>query len=426
MTVKSKKLKSRTRILLENSLASLLTRASNILVTLLLVPLSISALGIENYGVVAMILAFSIFFTFTDFGLGSAIVKTIAEVGENKENFVNAVKIISNAWFFLFFISILIILLSIILYNLNIINYIFMAVTILVAINMPFSLYMRILFAMQKNLQSGLWQTSGKILSLLVIYLYYLFGYIDLNNYIYIFFGVPLLLNVIGTLLFFNKCDYYLPQKKFINLKETATVIKTGFLFLILQVIPYIETGIDTIFLSLKYDLEFIGKYDIFSKLFLYIPALISVAAFPLWPAISKAIVEGDLKWVLILKARVYQFFSFLSLISTIFLAFFSENIVLLWTKKEFSIDTSIVLTLAIVCFLYSMSLMQAMFLNGLGLIKEQVKFYSYYIVIMILLKIIVIMNFGVFWMLNFLILAMGIRWFYMEKIISMSIIEKS
>lgn len=426
MTSKSKKIKSRTRVLLENSLASLLTRASNILVTLLLVPLSISALGIENYGMVAMVLAFSIFFTFADFGLGSAIVKTIAEVGENKENIVNAVKIISNAWFFLFFISILIILLSIIFYNLNIINYIFMVVTILVAINMPFSLYVRILFAMQKNLQSGLWQTSGKILSLVIIYLYYILGYIDLNNYIYIFFGVPLFLNVIGTILVFNKYDFYFPRKKFISIKETATVIKTGFLFLILQVVPYIETGIDTLFLNLKYDLEFIGKYDIFSKLFLYIPALISVAAFPLWPAISKAIVEGDLKWVLILKARVYRFCSIISLMFTIVLVFFSKNIVFLWTKKQFLIDTNVVLSLAIVCFLYSMSLMQGMFLNGLGLIKEQVKFYLYYIVIMILLKIIVVINFGVFWMLIFLILSMSVRWYYMEKIISISIIEKN
>ena len=110
----------------------------------------------------------------------------------------------------------------------------------------------------------------------------------------------------------------------------------------------------------------------------------------------------------------------------TIVLVFFSKNIVFLWTKKQFLIDTNVVLSLAIVCFLYSMSLMQGMFLNGLGLIKEQVKFYLYYIVIMILLKIIVVINFGVFWMLIFLILSMSVRWYYMEKIISISIIEKN
>ena len=88
------------------------------------------------------------------------------------------------------------------------------------------------------------------------------------------------------------------PKIKYLDIKEMVNVIKLGIFFVILQMVPYIETGIDNIILNMKYSLKFVGHYDVYMKLLLYIPALISVLVSPLWPAVLKAKSENDFLWM--------------------------------------------------------------------------------------------------------------------------------
>lgn len=416
--------KSRTRILVENSLASLLTRASNILVTLLLVPLSIKILGIEDYALVAIVISFSIFFTFSDLGLGSAIVKVVTVLKvEDKKTVREAITTITNAWFFLWFITFLISGVSILYYKLGgFDNYSFFLGVILIILNIPFSIYTRILFAMQKNLQSGLWQTGGKLLALIVIYISTFFLKISLNDFLLIFLGMPLFVNIMGTIFIFKKNKILTPKIKYLDIKEMVNVIKLGIFFVILQMVPYIETGIDNIILNMKYSLKFVGHYDVYMKLLLYIPALISVLVSPLWPAVLKAKSENDFNWIIRLKRKSYVLIFLLSSLVMGLMLIFSEKLILIWIGENFKIDLSALLLMGGVAFLYSLSLIQAMFLNGLGLIKEQVTFYLFYISIIIIFKLILITYFGIIPMLYFLIAIMFLRLIYMERVVCLSL----
>lgn len=410
---KSNSKKSRTRVLIENALASLLTRASNLLATLILVPISIYALGVDGYGVVAAAISFSIFFNYSDLGLGAAVVKSVSCISDDKSK-LEAQKVISNAWFFLLFVGILVSFIIFIVDSFFITNEVYsgaLLACIFVAIGLPFGLYSRILFALQKNLEAGLWQTGSKFLSILVIWLLSLFYKINVVFYLVIFFGVPLLVNIIASFIIFSKrYKFIAPKYSLLNLVKVRSVIYTGVFFTILQIVPYIESGIDSLFLSFKYESNFIAAYDIYFKLFLYIPALVSIGAFPLWPAISRALAENDLEWVSSLKLKSYGIFISISVLTSMLFYFFSEFIVYHWAKHQIIFDKEIVLCMAIFSVGSSLALIQSMFLNGFGLIRQQALFYLKYLFFLLLIKISSLYFLNAIYMILFLAILVWIK----------------
>lgn len=405
--------KSRTRVLIENALASLLTRASNLIATLILVPISIYALGVDGYGVVAAAISFSIFFNYSDLGLGAAVVKSVSCI-KDSESELEAQTVISNAWFFLMFIGILI---SCIIF---IADYFFvnsemysgaLLACIFVAMGLPFGLYSRVLFSLQKNLEAGVWQTGSKFLSILVIWLLSFYYKIDVIFYLVIFFGVPLLVNIIASFIIFSKrYSFIAPKYSLLNLIKLKNVIYTGIFFTILQIVPYIESGVDSLFLSFKYESNFIAAYDIYFKLFLYIPALVSIGAFPLWPAISKALAENDLKWVSTLKIKSYLIFISISVLTAIIFYLFSESIVYHWAKHNISFDKEMILCMAIFSIGSSLALIQSMFLNGFGLIRQQALFCLKYLFCFLIIKIASLYFLNAHYMILFLAILVWVK----------------
>ncbi|HBK84125.1 MAG TPA: hypothetical protein DDZ41_11130 [Flavobacterium sp.] len=330
-----------------------------------------------------------------DLGLGATLVNIVSRFSKNS---VTAEKKhicdnIVSVFFLLCTISIFLILI------LSFLKFLFIEdgyisivwACLLVAFGIPLSLYQRILFGLQRSHLSNAWSTGGKLISLALIWLASKHLVSNPIGFLIILLGTPALINIIGSLHTIHtiKVDF---EIKISNSRPDKVLIKknlrTGLSYFVLQLVPFIEQGMDVAILSIYASSVEIATLDIHSKLFMYIPALVSVAAFPLWPAISKAYHEKDNVWA----NNIIRFAYFGTITVTIVLSslFFinSEIIVTSWVKKELIISESVKLALSIFAVMSSISLIQSILLNAKNLVAFQAKFYITYIVILIIIKI--------------------------------------
>ena len=381
----------RTKKLIFNVVGGLLSRIVNLGSTLVIVPLAIKSLGQHEYGIFAIILAASVVFNYSDFGLGLSVVSKIAAI-KDEESLKEAHYAISNVWYFLLRLSLIILIFGVLIIAVIATTVTgaqefaweaWLALIFCISIGLAPGLTQRIFFGLQRNLEANLWNTAGRMSSVFGVYLAYYFN-ASIVWFIVSMIGLPAIVGWLSTISLWKWTSHLKPNKSKFSWSGLSSYMSHGFQFLFLQTGVFFETGMDNILVGFVQGAEYVTNYDLLTRLFIYVPALISMLAFPLWPAISQAKASGDHEWVQrIFKISFISIF-LTSLISSSIFLYFHASIINLWVGVFYKPNYGLALALASFAVLTSLGILQAMLMSGLGLISVQVRILAVFLLVLI------------------------------------------
>lgn len=396
--------------LLKNVFGSAAARFVNLFTTLLLVPLTVNALSPTEYAFLSMAISLSILSSYSDLGMGMAIVNTLAgESDEAKPK--RSQRAISVVWFTLIFISGL---------GLAVLSFIWIGMErfvsadnfkqyqallfsgSMVLFGLPSGLIQRILFARHRATEANAWRTGGRLLSLAFVWSIVQSDMASLPSLIFGVIGVPAVVGWLAVLFVFTRRSmrFLKPKCSLYDRRLIKPYLFSGLSFLCLQMVPYMETGIDSLLVGSVIGTQQVPALDVFLRLFTYVPALVSIALFPLWPAIAHAKAAGDIAWILKIRRSAIVLVSFMATIISFILFVYGQDFIFWWTGKHMHLPQSVIFCYGIFSVLTCVGLVQSMILNGIGVIRKQVRLYVVYLFVLFLLKFILLINFGLLGML--------------------------
>jgi O-antigen/teichoic acid export membrane protein len=186
--------------------------------------------------------------------------------------------------------------------------------------------------------------------------------------------GVPLIATVLnGVVLFKYRRPWLWPRMKAVSLPVAQRVLKTGVLFLVLQIAAALGYQSDTLVISHFLGAGYVPQYSIPMKLFTIIPILLSFVLSPLWPAYGEAIERHDIDWIRKTFARSIKLALTVNVMPAILLVIFAPFIIKFWVGPEVSPPFILLLGLGVWAILNSLGGPIAMLLNGANAIAIQV-----------------------------------------------------
>lgn len=397
---------TRSRVVFQNILMTFLGRVVNVVSTLLSVPLAIRALGQEQYGLFAAILSITSFFAYADFGLAYALVTELTQA-EARGDHLAARRAVTQVWFFLIGCAIVVAILGAAAVSFGLVDHFFPSAPrgsvkdawiVLIAasaLGIPLAISQRIFFALQMGATAQAWATTGRLGGLVGAFLAACF-WPTIAAFVA---AVTLLPNLIAgasvVYLFFRLRPDLRPSLAGPSTEKLHDRVLTGLNFTILHLLNFAEVGVDTILIAQFFSPQTVAQFDLLTRLFGYVCAIIGLGLWPLWPAISSAVAQGDLKWIRTVRTKGLALVCVLSFgLAGLFL--FSSNLLIsLWTGVQLTLPDTTTLSISLVFFVtFSciMSFMQ-MFMNAFNFISRQSAFALVVIIVIIPTKWILLKN---------------------------------
>ena len=321
------------------SITSLIEKCIAGLAPLILVPLYVKYLTIEEYGIWLMILSITSFLYLTNFGIAQVVTNAVAkDISADRVDYYN--KVASSGFFLLLKITSIVLVILILLYLL--IDNVFsemsesmripLAITILsILITFPFQVYRNVLRGL--NL-IHLEQISLIIFGNLIRYIGIIFSLLSGFKLVALalIFSITSFLPSFGAGVFLKKIiPKFSISRQYIDLEYTKSMIKPGSHFFILMVSSSFLFGINTLVIGSVMGPSFVPPYAIPMQIMVLIMSTIGLASTNKMP-----IITGLFKAKEFYKLRgLYNdliFFSFLiAFIAIINLIFFGETIIVIW-----------------------------------------------------------------------------------------------
>jgi O-antigen/teichoic acid export membrane protein len=375
---------SRSKALGRNVILSTILQGLSILLSFSVLPVSLNFVKVEHYGVWLSISSILMWFGYFDLGLGTGLKNKIGEAIA-KEDRALAKAYSSTAYAVILIImgtlAVAFYLASdfinwIKIFNLNesyttlirqtisIVFYMFLARFVLQLVNM-------ILDALQLLFVVKLANVATQLIILLSI--------IILTNYtqgsillLGIVFSIsPVLVYLVGSMVFFNKYSHLAPSLKHINFGFAKVLYGLGLKFFLIQVSMLILFQTSSILIINLLGAEEVVQYNVAYNLFAMITVGFTTIAAPFWSAYTNAWTQKDVPWIKKTNKQLVKLWLAIILIAFPVLLL-SDWIYLIWLKKDLNIPFTLSLLLYIYNCIYSFAAIYNMFINGTGKIQLQ------------------------------------------------------
>ncbi|MEP7040732.1 MAG: oligosaccharide flippase family protein [Chloroflexota bacterium] len=368
------------------AIASAAARIVSLATVLLTVPITLSYLGAERYGVVVTITALTAMLVFADFGLGNGLMNLVAAAKGRDDQ--RAVRVsVSSAFFMLTGVAAVLAIPSYMLYRfvpwtsfMNVgpehADEVSTAVAIFLAsvlVNLPLGIVHRVQLALQEGFVNSLWNAIGSIASIAgVLLAVQLRG--DLSWIVLALVGGPVVANSLNWLwLFLVRHRDFRPRWSAATVSDGRRLARIGALFFVLQLSVAFAYQSDVVVATRVIGPQAATDYSVTFRLFMIVPTIVNMVLLPLWPAYSEALARGDGRWVLrtlrlsVLTALVASGFSSLVLIA------FGSTILNLWVGSRVVASVPLLLGMGAWAVLSNVSTAVAMLLNGASVMRLQV-----------------------------------------------------
>lgn len=366
--------------------ANVFSRGMAMLVMVLSVSLTIPYLGAERFGVWMTIASFAGMLSFLDLGVGNALTNRVSYIETNKDN-ESLQNTISGGIGFLLIIGLL--AGTILYFFTDIIPWerlikldneptykeIQEAVkifSIIFGISLVTSGVQKIFAGLQISYIAHIVSLLGSIVTIPCLYIatQQIF---NVSELLIVTFGIQQTINLLLI--------YILKQKKLIRIKniklntgdEYKILIKTGGLFLVLQIGTMVCWGLDSFIISSTLGAASVATYSVVQRLFQFVSQPLSMINAPFWAAYANANYIGDKQFIRkSLKKSLISTF----IISTIlgFILLCSANMIIKhWTNENINPTIMLLVVFFSWTVIETVGNAFAMFLNGCGIVKEQV-----------------------------------------------------
>lgn len=304
--------KERYRRIVLNTLAGLTGRGVSILVNLLTVPLALTYLGKEQYGLFAAITSLLTWVTLFDFGIVNGLVNSISEA-YGKNDRAAAASYVSTAFFLLIAIVILIALVFILTvpvvpwdtvfavrdaFDDTLVRWSVIAAVVAVLIRMPLSVVPQIYKGYQKTYVASAFLIIGSLTTLGSLWLAIRFGA-----------TLPVLIFVLGVassvalslnLLYTTKVEmpWLRLRLSLFSRQAIRRLLNTSAPLFLFQIGALLVNQTQLIILAHEADLTTVTDYSILMRLYTALGSLLTMATSPFAPSFREAFVRGDHAWV--------------------------------------------------------------------------------------------------------------------------------
>lgn len=369
------------------AIAGMLSKVIAILTTLVTIPLTLNYLGAERYGVWMSISATVTMLSFADLGIGNGLLTSIAKAHGDEDKHL-AARYVSSAFFFLMLMAaglfgIFAVMSPFVawgtVFNVHdptVVRSLAPTVTVVVAmfvLNMPLCTVQRTQAGYQEGFQSSLWQCVGSVGTMLAVYLA-TWQKASLPVLVLCLMGAPLLVLLANWISFFAvQHRWLLPHTKHWDKQIALTLMRTGFLFFVLQISMSLAFASDNVVAAHTLGQDAVTQLAVTARLFSMISLPLAMILQPLWPAYGEAVARGDLDWVKRTLRRSLRLALGVTVLPGLFLALFGNHVLHLWVGSQVVAPQSLLWALGIWTVINGLAAAFSMFLNGIGEVRLQV-----------------------------------------------------
>jgi O-antigen/teichoic acid export membrane protein len=399
----------RNRRIIITGISGLLVKFVSLGINLISVPLTLSYLGAEQYGIWMSITSILIFMNFADLGLGNGLLNEIANSKANKSE-IQAKKAVSSTFFILALISVfLLIIFCIFSYFIdwnvffkikntilnNEVHQTLIVVFVIFLFNLPLGIIQRIQEGYQEGYKYQFFLIIGSLLSFLGILISVNFK-LSLPWLVLLFSSGQLLATLFnGYLLFYKNKKYLIPRYKNFDILVGKKIIRRGIVFFILGLFTLIGNSSDNLVIAKLLGFSSIASYEVVKKMFLF-STLSQLLIQPLWPAFAEAIASGDLKWAknTLNKALLSTMLS--CAIFTLPLLLFGKTIIHAWVGDKVRVDFMLLLGYYLFGIFSNYGGVMSTLLNSGPLLNKQIPIIIFSSITSVLFKFLLIPTMGV------------------------------
>ena len=391
----------RHRLIALSAAAAALSKVLGVASALLSIPLALSYLGTERFGIWSTLSTLVITLQFADLGIGNGLINSVSEAhGKGDRAAIRGY--LSSGLAVLAGIALLLLLLLpagvaflpwASLFQLQetlAVEEVGAAMAVFVvciALALPLGLVQRVQIGLQRGFVASLWQCVANLLSLGAIW-----GATQLQLglpwLVLALLGAPLLTALFNGLWFFAVTERkLLPSARHVNRPAVKRLLSTGSDFLVLQLAVAVVLYSDSIVIAYVLGAGQVAAYAVPEKLFSIVSVLLATALSPLWPAYGEAIARGDMAWVTRTLKR--------SLVLAVVGASCASALLILagpwlighWVSGRVEVHHGLLLMLGAWKVIECAGLALSMFLNGAGVLRLQVYSAGLMVVAAVLLK---------------------------------------
>jgi O-antigen/teichoic acid export membrane protein len=393
----------------KNILISLFLKGPSIGIGLILIPLTINYVDVENYGIWLTISSIVGWVSFFDIGLSNGLRNKFGEavaVGD----YDRAQQYVSTTYAILMMIFIPLFLIFSIANifidwpavlnvsvlkadELRLVTYIVFAYFCLRIILNSINI---ILIADQRPANASFRKLLEQVISLLIIYILTLTTNGSLLNLTIGLCVAPLLtLLLFNITLFSGRYKNVSPKIKQVDFKLKNELLGLGFKFFIIQIAVLVQFQTANFIIIRYFGADEVTNYNIARKYFITLTMVFSILISPMWSAVTNAIAQDDKKWIKNMVKK-YQKFVWLFLGVGLIMLIASSYVYDLWLGKG---KVNISFSLSAVMFLFVFSSIagrvQGTVLNGIGALNLQFYVSIFSPILFLLLCYIMIIHLG-------------------------------
>lgn len=369
-------------------ISSAISQGVSIISSFIWIPIVISYLGSEMYGLIMTFVIGVSIFQFADLGIGNGLINIVSEA-KGKDDYEDLKNSISTGFFVLSFIAIFIVLIFICidskiswikifnikpsLLAIGNVNHIVFIFFICFALTLPLSVVQKVQIGLQKGFITNLCQLGGSLLTLIIIVsvVYYKAG-----TYLIIWAiaGVPVFVLLANNFFYWIFSEPSLkPSIHKITLSHTKRLFGIGWLFFVLSIAGALGFQSDSFILLHIFGPEKVALYVVVAKIFSVSPMILGYILMPLWPAYREALVREDYEWVKKTLIKSIKLGLAINIPSAIILVLFGSQIIKLWIGKDITPSLDLLLGFGIWTVMNGIVGPFAAFYNSANLIKFQI-----------------------------------------------------
>lgn len=187
--------------------------------------------------------------------------------------------------------------------------------------------------------------------------------------------AIPFIVSLLANFYLFKKnFKSVRPSTKFVDFRQSKSIVSLGSQFFILQIISLIIFQTDNILIAQLFNPSDVTDFNIAYKYYSIVTIVFSIILAPYWPAFTDAYQKKDFHWIrkAIQKLCKYWIISILLLGIMVFLV---NYVVKLWLGREIIISTNLSISICLYVIIANWSSIFASFLNGIGKIRIQIYF---------------------------------------------------
>jgi O-antigen/teichoic acid export membrane protein len=390
-------------------MGSLFSKGINLITNIISVPLLLTYLGNERYGMFAMVTSLLGFMTFSDLGLSLGLQNRIPEYREKEDKSIIQ-KAISSTFFTLFSIAIL--LFFVLFFANNFINWanffnvqseiakveassVAWAFFFCFLISLPFNTVYSVINGNQEAYISEIWRSFGNLLCIILLYVAVFFKG---NTAIFtlIMYGSISITTLAAFCYIFGKTrKNWQPRWSLWDKNLVKLLFKDGIIYFVLQIFTIGLTTVDSFFIAKQQGSESVTTFMVGLRLIVIVSLPLTLINGQILPALNDAIAKTDTPWIKKNLRKALFINSVYVVLMSLVLFLFGDLILELWVKNMVKMDKNLWIGFILLfAFMVYNSLISNILLSP-KFLRYTLYAFPISIVLMVTLKWLLLVNYG-------------------------------